>query len=107
MTGAATSTLVALCAVTLIQVGQVGRLFRIHPFRDDQLRCLLAAGVAAAATASLTLIAWPAPLLEVIAGGALFVTVYAAAVAALGVRAETRELATSARDRLRRRASTW
>jgi O-antigen/teichoic acid export membrane protein len=107
MTGAATSTLTALCAVTLIQVGQVGRLFRIHPFRDDQLRCLLAAGIAAAATASLTLIAWPAPLLEVLAGGALFVTVYAAAVAALGVRAETRELATSARDRLRRRAPTW
>jgi O-antigen/teichoic acid export membrane protein len=107
MTGAATSTLTALCAVTLIQVGQVGRLFRIHPFRDDQLRCLLAAGIAAAATASLTLIAWPAPLLEVLAGGALFVTVYAASVAALGVRAETRELATSARDRLRRRASTW
>jgi O-antigen/teichoic acid export membrane protein len=107
MTGAATSTLVALCAVTLIQVAQVGRLFRIHPFRDDQLRCLLAAGVAAAVTSSITLLSWPAPLLEVVAGGALFLVVYASAVAALGVRAETRELAARARNRVLRRGSTW
>ena len=39
MSGAAASTLIALCSVTLLQVGQVARLFRIHPFRDDQLRC--------------------------------------------------------------------
>ena len=48
MAGAAASTLIALCSVTLLQVGQVARLFRIHPFRDDQLRCLAAGGVAAA-----------------------------------------------------------
>ena len=60
MTGAAASTLIALCSVTLLQVGQVARLFRIHPFRDDQLRCLAAGGVAAAATAALTLLPWPA-----------------------------------------------
>jgi O-antigen/teichoic acid export membrane protein len=107
MTGAATSTLVALCTVTLIQVGQVARLFRIHPFRDDQLRCVLAAGVAATATAAITLLPWPAPLLEVVAGGALFLLVYAGAVAAFGVRAETRELAARARNRVLRRGSTW
>jgi O-antigen/teichoic acid export membrane protein len=107
MAGAATSTLVALCTVTLIQVGQVARLFRIHPFRDDQLRCVLAGGVAATATAAITLLSWPSPLLEVVAGSALFLLVYAAAVAAFGVRAETRELAAHARNRLIRRGSTW
>ena len=64
MAGAAASTLIALCSVTLLQVGQVARLFRIHPFRDDQLRCLAAGGVAALATAALTLLPWPAPLLR-------------------------------------------
>ena len=93
MTGAAASTLIALCSVTLLQVGQVARLFRIHPFRDDQLRCLAAGGVAALATAALTLLPWPAPLLEVVAGGLVFVAVYVAGIAALGVREETRELA--------------
>jgi O-antigen/teichoic acid export membrane protein len=107
MAGAATSTLVALCTVTLIQVGQVARLFRIHPFRDDQLRCVVAAGLAAAATAAITLLSWPVPLLEVIAGGAIFVTVYAVTIAALGVRPETRELVAAARDRVLRRGSTW
>jgi O-antigen/teichoic acid export membrane protein len=107
MTGAAASTLIALCSVTLIQVGQVGRLFRIHPFRDDQLRCLAAGGVAAVATAALTLLPWPAPLLEVVAGGLVFIAVYVAGIAALGVRDETRELAQRARDRLMRRRSTW
>jgi O-antigen/teichoic acid export membrane protein len=107
MAGAATSTLIALCSVTLIQVGQVARLFRIHPFRGDQLRCLAAGGVAALATAALTLLPWPAALLEVAAGGLLFVAVYAAGIALLGVRDETRELAARARDRLMRRGSTW
>jgi len=107
MAGAATSTLVALCSVTLIQVGQVARLFRIHPFRDDQLRCLAAGGVAALATAALTLLPWPAAILEVAAGGLLFVCVYAAGIAVLGVREETRDLAARARDRLLRRGSTW
>ena len=69
MAGAAASTLIALCSVTLLQIGQVARLFRIHPFRDDQLRCLAAGGVAALATAALTLLPWPAPLFEVVAGG--------------------------------------
>jgi O-antigen/teichoic acid export membrane protein len=100
MAGAATSTLVALCTVTLIQVGQVVRLFHIHPFRDDQLRCVLAGGVAAAATAAITLLAWPSSLLEVVVGGALFLIVYISAVAAFGVRAETRELTERARNRL-------
>jgi O-antigen/teichoic acid export membrane protein len=107
MEGAATSTLIALCSVTLIQVGQVARLFRIHPFRDDQLRCLAAGVAAALATSALTLLPWPAPLLEVAAGGLLFVAVYAAGIAALGVREETRELAQRARDRVLRRGSTW
>ena len=44
MTGAAASTLIALCSVTLLQIGQVARLFRIHPFRDDQLRAVAAGG---------------------------------------------------------------
>ena len=70
MAGAATSTLVALCSVTLLQVGQVARLFRIHPFRDDQLRCLAAGLVAALVTAALTLLPWPSSLLEVVVGGA-------------------------------------
>ena len=65
MAGAATSTLVALCSVTLLQVGQVARLFRIHPFRDDQLRCLAAGLLAALVTAALTLLPWPSSLLEV------------------------------------------
>ena len=69
MAGAATSTLIALCSVTLLQVGQVARLFRIHPFRDDQLRCLAAGGVAALVTAALTLLPWPSSLLEVVVGG--------------------------------------
>jgi O-antigen/teichoic acid export membrane protein len=107
MAGAAASTLIALCSVTLIQVGQVARLFRIHPFRDDQLRCLAAGGIAALATSALTLLPWPAPLFEVVAGGLLFVAVYAAGIAALGVREETRKLAAQARDRLLRRGSTW
>jgi hypothetical protein len=93
--------------VTLIQVGQVQRLFRIHPFRDDQLRCIAAGGVAALATAALTLLPWPAAILEVAAGGLLFVAVYATGIAVLGVREETRDLAASARDRLLRRGSTW
>jgi O-antigen/teichoic acid export membrane protein len=107
MPGAAASTLIALCSVTLLQVGQVARLFRIHPFRDDQLRALAAGGVAALATSALTLLSWPAPLFEVVAGGLVFVAVYAAGIAALGVRDETRELAQRARDRLLRRGSTW
>ena len=107
MAGAAASTLIALCSVTLLQVGQVARLFRIHPFRDDQLRCLAAGGVAALATAALTLLPWPAPLFEVVAGGLVFVIVYIAGIAVLGVREETRELALRARDRILRRGSTW
>jgi O-antigen/teichoic acid export membrane protein len=107
MAGAAASTLIALCSVTLLQIGQVARLFRIHPFRDDQLRCVVAAGVAALATAALTLLPWPAAVLEVVAGGLLFLAVYVAGIAALGVRDETRELATRARDRLLHRGSTW
>ena len=97
----------ALCTVTLIQVGQVARLFRIHPFRDDQLRCLAAGVLAALAAAAITLLPWPSPLLEVIAGGAVFLSVYAVAIAALGVRDETRELVARARDRVLRRGSTW
>jgi O-antigen/teichoic acid export membrane protein len=103
MTGAASSTLIALCSVTLIQVAQVGRLFRIHPFRGDQLRCVAAGGIAAAATASLTWLPWPAPLFEVVAGGLAFMLVYAAGIAFLGVSEETRELAERARNRLSRR----
>ena len=59
MAGAAASTLTALCTVTLIQVGQVVRLFHIHPFRDDQLRCLAAGAIAAVATAAITFLPWP------------------------------------------------
>jgi O-antigen/teichoic acid export membrane protein len=103
MTGAAASTLTALCAVTLLQVGQVARLFRIHPFRGDQLRCLAAGGIAALATAALTLLPWPAALFEVIAGGLVFLLVYGFAIAALGVSDETRELVKRAGDRIRRR----
>ena len=40
-------------------------------------------------------------------GSALFLLVYAVSVAAFGVQAETRELAAQARNRLRRRGSTW
>ena len=40
-------------------------------------------------------------------GGALFLVVYVAAIAALGVREETRELALRARDRILRRGPTW
>jgi len=107
LAGAAASTLVALCTVTLIQVGQVARLFRIHPFRDDQLRCIAAGGVAALATSAITMVSWPSPVLEVVAGAAIFLVVYGLAVAALGVREETRKLAIRARDRLLRRAPTW
>ena len=92
--------------MTLLQIGQVARLFRIHPFRDDQLRALAAGGLAALATAAITLLPWPAPLFEVVAGGLVFLTVYIAGIAALGVREETRELAQRARDRLLRRGST-
>jgi O-antigen/teichoic acid export membrane protein len=92
MAGAATSTLVALCSVTLLQVGQVARLFRIHPFRDDQLRTLAAAGAAALVTAALTFLPWPSALLEVAIGGLVFLLVYAGGIALLGVRDETREL---------------
>jgi O-antigen/teichoic acid export membrane protein len=107
MTGAAASTLTALCLVTLIQVGQVGRIFRIHPFRADQLRALAAGGIAAVATAALTWLSWPAPLVEVVAGGLVFVVVYGCSIAVLGVSDETRELATRARDRILRRGQTW
>jgi O-antigen/teichoic acid export membrane protein len=106
MSGAAASTLIALCSVTLLQIGQVARLFRIHPFRDDQLRALAAGGIAAVATAAITLLPWPAPLVEVVVGGVVFLTVYIAGIATLGVREETRELAQRARDRLLRRGST-
>ena len=106
MAGAATSTLIALCSVTLLQVGQVARLFRIHPFRDDQLRCLVAGGAAALATAALTQLPWPSSLLEVVAGGALFVSVYAAGISVMGIREETRELLKSVRARLLRRGPT-
>jgi O-antigen/teichoic acid export membrane protein len=106
MAGAATSTLVALCSVTLLQVGQVARLFRIHPFRDDQLRSLAAGGAAALATAALTLLPWPSALLEVAAGGFAFVAVYVGGIALLGIRDETRELLISARGRLLHRGST-
>jgi O-antigen/teichoic acid export membrane protein len=106
MAGAATSTLVALCSVTLLQVGQVARLFRIHPFRDDQLRSLAAGGAAALATAALTLLPWPSALLEVAAGGLVFVAVYVGGIALLGIREETRELLISARGRLLHRGST-
>jgi O-antigen/teichoic acid export membrane protein len=106
MAGAATSTLIALCSVTLLQVGQVARLFRIHPFRGDQLRCLAAGGAAALATAALTLVPWPSSLLEVVSGGLVFVAVYTAGISVLGVREETRELLKSARARLLRRGPT-
>jgi O-antigen/teichoic acid export membrane protein len=106
MSGAAASTLIALCSVTLLQVGQVARLFRIHPFRDDQLRCLAAGGLAALATAAVTLLPWPAPLFEVAAGGTVFMVVYVAGIAALGVREETQDLLKRARDRVLRREST-
>ena len=106
MAGAATSTLIALCSVTLLQVGQVARLFRIHPFRDDQLRALAAGGLAAGATAALTLLPWPSALLEVVAGGLAFIGVYAAGIALLGVREETRELLERASKRILRRGST-
>ena len=106
MAGAATSTLIALCSVTLLQVGQVARLFRIHPFRNDQLRCLVAGGAAALATAALTQLPWPSSLLEVVAGGALFVSVYAAGISVMGIREETRELLKSVRARLLRRGPT-
>jgi O-antigen/teichoic acid export membrane protein len=107
MTGAAASTLIALCSVTLLQVGQVARLFRIHPFRDDQLRCLAAGGLAALAAAAVTLLPWPAPLFEVAAGGTVFMAVYVAGIAALGVREETQDLLKRALDRVLRRESTW
>jgi maltodextrin utilization protein YvdJ len=97
MAGAATSTLLALCSVTLLQVGQVARLFRIHPFRDDQLRTLAAGGVAALVTAALTFLPWPSALLEVAVGGLVFLLVYAGGIAMLGVRDETRELLQRAR----------
>ena len=80
MAGAAASTLIALCSVTLLQVGQVARLFRIHPFRDDQLRCL-AAGVAGRARDGRA----DAPAVADVAdrgassGSALFLVVYVAA----------------------------
>ncbi len=106
MAGAATSTLIALCSVPLLQVGQVARLFRIPPFRDDQLRCLAAGGAAACATAALTLLSWPSSLLEVVAGGLVFVAVYAGGISLLGVRQETRELLKSARARVLRRGPT-
>jgi O-antigen/teichoic acid export membrane protein len=106
MAGAATSTLIALCSVTLLQVGQVARLFRIHPFRDDQLRCLVAGGAAALATAALTQLPWPSSLLEVVAGGVLFVSVYAAGISVMGIREETRELLKSVRARFLRRGPT-
>ena len=73
MTGASASTLIALCSVTLLQVGQVARLFRILPFRDDQLRALAAGVLAALATAAVD-----APALagrrssRSLVGGALF-----------------------------------
>jgi O-antigen/teichoic acid export membrane protein len=92
MEGAATSTLIALCSVTLLQIAQVARLFRIHPFRDDQLRTLAAGGVAALVTAALTVLPWPSALLEVAVGGLVFLLVYIAGIALLGVREETREL---------------
>ena len=107
MAGASASTLIALCSVTLLQVGQVARLFRILPFRDDQLRCLAAGILAALATAAFTLLPWPGPLIEVALGGSLFLVVYVAAIAVLGVREETRELALRARDRILRRGPTW
>jgi O-antigen/teichoic acid export membrane protein len=106
MAGAATSTLIALCSVTLLQVGQVARLFRIHPFRDDQLRCLVAGGAAALATSALTLLPWPSSLLEVLSGGFVFLVIYAAGIRLLGVREETRELLKSAQARLLRRGPT-
>jgi len=106
MAGAATSTLVALCSVTLLQVGQVARLFRIHPFRDDQLRCLAAGAVAAVATAAVALLPWPSSLLEVVAGGAVFLAVYGAGIVVLGVRQETRELFERGRARMFRRGPT-
>ena len=92
MAGAATSTLIALCSVTLLQVGQVARLFRIHPFRDDQLRCLAAGGAGGARHGRAH-----APAVALVAargrrGGLVFVAVYAAGIAVLGVREETREL---------------
>ena len=106
MAGAATSTLVALCSVTLLQVGQVARLFRIHPFRDDQLRCLAAGAVAAVATAAVALLPWPSSLLEVVVGGAVFLAVYGAGIVVLGVRQETRELFERGRARMFRRGPT-
>ena len=107
MAGAATSTLIALCSVTLLQVGQVARLFRIHPFRDDQLRCL-AAGVRRGARDGRA----HAPAVALVAArGAssaelVFLAVYAAGIAVLGVREETRELLERVRARMFRRGPT-
>ncbi len=107
MSGAAASTLIALCSVTLLQIGQVARLFRIHPFRDDQLRALAAGGIAAAGhgddrrfchgprrSSRSSRAAWSSSRST------------SRRIAALGVREETRELAQRARDRLLRRGST-
>ena len=80
---------------------------RIRIVIADDHRLVLSGLRAALATAALTLLPWPAALLEVAAVGLLFVAVYAAGIALLGVRDETRELAARARDRLMRRGSTW
>ena len=96
MAGAATSTLIALCSVTLLQVGQVARLFRIHPFRDDQLRCSRRAGRGrrhgCADVAAVALVAARGGV-----GVACSSRYTRAGVAMLGVRDETREAVQRAR----------
>ena len=94
MAGAATSTLIALCSVTLLQVGP-GRRGCSASTPSATISCAVSrqAGSAALATAALTLLPWPSPLLEVAVGGLVFLVVYARGIAALGVREETREIA--------------
>jgi O-antigen/teichoic acid export membrane protein len=104
MTGAAASTASALTLVNLIKLAEVRILFRLHPFREDSVRPLLAAAIAAAITVPLSMFMdGPSPLVEVLAVGPLLFASYAAAIWALGVSDEDRELFALGRARLGRR----
>jgi O-antigen/teichoic acid export membrane protein len=93
MTGAAIATSVALTLVNLLKLVEVRVMFGFHPFREDSARTFAAAAIAGAVAAPASVLAdGPAPLVEVLYVGSLLFAAYVAALWALGVSDEDREL---------------
>jgi O-antigen/teichoic acid export membrane protein len=103
MAGAAASTAAALVLLNVLRLVEVRIIFGCHPFRGDTVRTILAGGIAAAvAGLASVFVSGAAPLFEALTVGTLLFATYVAAIWALGVSDEDRELFRRGRARIAR-----